>query len=54
MPNVFLFKIGTNNQNEDYIGEIEWSNFKFIKKIINFYLKLFYSNKSIRFIRKKH
>lgn len=54
MPNIFLFKIGTNNKNEDYIGEIEWSNFKFIKKIINFYLKLFYSDETIRFIRKKH
>jgi hypothetical protein len=53
-PGIFLFKNGTGTLLKDYIGEIEWSNFKIIRIIINTYLALFYSELTPKIIRKKH
>ena len=52
MKNVFFFKKGLNGKIKNYIGEVEWSNFLFVKLFINIFFFLTYSKYIPSFIKK--
>ncbi len=50
--NVYFFKKGLNGKTENYLGEVEWSNFFMIKILINIFFIMTYSKFLPNFIKK--